>query len=141
MHKNKSSMTVDLERYSQFVDGCTSPISKDIELFIERLRELDSLGINPTQLLTAGMGLAGESGEFAEIAKKLNWHGKPFTEELHRHLEKELGDIIFYWMMACQALNLDPNDVVKKNVSKLEARYPGGIFSVERSENRAEGDV
>lgn len=134
-------MTADLSRYSTFVDGCTSPVSKDLELFIERLRELDSLGINPTQLLTAGKGLAGEAGEFAELVKKLNWHGKPFTPELHAHMEKELGDIIFYWMMACQALHLDPNDVVKKNVAKLEARYPGGVFSVERAENRAADDV
>jgi NTP pyrophosphatase (non-canonical NTP hydrolase) len=56
-------------------------------------------------------------------------------------MEKELGDTIFYWMMCCQAMNLDPNEVIKQNVAKLEARYPEGSFSVERAENRAEGDV
>jgi len=134
-------MTADLSRYSQFVDGCTSTASKDTNTFVERLLELEMLGINATQLLTASTGLSGEAGEFAEIVKKLNWHGKPFTEELHQHLEKELGDIIFYWMMACQALKLDPNEAIKKNVAKLEARYPGGVFSVERAENRAEDDI
>jgi hypothetical protein len=38
-------------------------------------------------------------------------------------------------------MNLDPNDVIKQNVAKLEARYPEGSFSVDRAENRAEGDV
>jgi NTP pyrophosphatase (non-canonical NTP hydrolase) len=56
-------------------------------------------------------------------------------------MEKELGDIIFYWMMCCQSLDLDPNDVIKQNVDKLQARYPEGSFSVERAENRAAGDV
>lgn len=134
-------MTADLSQYSKFVDGVTSPVSKDTELFIERLRTLESLGINPTQLLTASEGLGGETGEFGEIVKKLNWHEKPFTEELHQHLEKELGDIIFYWMMACQALKLDPDEVIKKNVDKLVNRYPGGVFSIARAENRAADDI
>lgn len=134
-------MTADLSRYNEFVDGVTSPVSKELELFINRLKGLEQLGLNPTQLLTASVGLSGEAGEFSEIVKKLHWHEKPFTEELHQHMEKELGDIIFYWIMACQALNLDPNTVIKKNVAKLEARYPGGVFSVERAENRAEGDI
>lgn len=134
-------MTVELSKYSDFVDGCTSEASKNTELLIQRLRELESAGVNATQLLTAGTGMAGEAGEFAEIVKKLNWHGKPFSQELRDHMEKELGDVIFYWMMACQALKLDPEEVVTKNVDKLVARYPGGVFSIERSENRADGDV
>jgi NTP pyrophosphatase (non-canonical NTP hydrolase) len=134
-------LTADLKRYDHFVDSVTSATSKDLELYITRLRELADQGINPTLLNTAATGLAGESGEFAEIVKKLNWHGKEFTPELHTHMIKELGDIIFYWTMACQALKVDPNDVIKTNVSKLEARYPEGTFSVERAENRAEGDI
>lgn len=134
-------MTADLSRYNHFVDSVTSPVSKDLDLFIERLRELQRAGVNPTQLLTSTTGLAGESGELAEIAKKLNWHGKEFTPELREHMLKELGDIIFYWMMSCQALGADPNDVIKRNVGKLQARYPEGEFSVERAENRAEGDI
>lgn len=134
-------MTVDLSRYDHFVDSVTSDTSKDLELWIARLRELSEQGINPALLATGATGLAGESGEFAEIVKKLNWHGKPFTEELHAHMMKELGDIVFYWTMCCQALGIKPEDVVKLNVEKLQARYPEGAFSVERAENRAEGDV
>lgn len=134
-------MTADLKLYNHFVDSVTSETSKDLELYITRLRELANTGINPTLLNTAATGLAGEGGEFSEIVKKLNWHGKEFTPEIKAHMMKELGDIVFYWTMACQALKVDPNDVIKANVAKLEARYPEGAFSVERSENRAEGDI
>jgi NTP pyrophosphatase (non-canonical NTP hydrolase) len=134
-------MTADLSLYDTFVAGVTSDVSTSLDLFVNRLHDLQNAGINPVLLLTGSTGLAGESGEFAEIVKKLNWHGKELTPELHKHMEKELGDTIFYWMMCCQAMNLDPNDVIKQNVAKLEARYPEGTFSVERAENRAEGDV
>jgi NTP pyrophosphatase (non-canonical NTP hydrolase) len=119
-------MTIDLTRYDHFVDNVTSDVSKNLDLFVKRLHELENEGINPTQLLTASTGLAGESGEFAEIVKKLNWHGKPLTDELRTHMKKELGDIIFYWMMCCQAMKLDANDVIATNVDKLQARYPEG---------------
>jgi hypothetical protein len=48
---------------------------------------------------------------------------------------------MWYWVNACRALYLDPNDVIEENVKKLEARYPGGKFNVWSSENRAEGDL
>lgn len=133
-------MTADLSRYDHFVDSVTSDTSKDLELYIARIRELDAAGINIPLFNTAATGLAGESGEFAELNKKLNWHGKEFTDDVRTHLKKELGDIIFYWAMACQSLGFELDDVVKQNVHKLQARYPGG-FSIERSENRAEGDI
>ena len=134
-------MTADLSRYDHFVKSVTSETSTNLDLFVNRLNDLQSQGINPALLLTGSTGLSGESGEFSELVKKLNWHGKELTPELKQHMEKELGDIIFYWMMCCQALHLDPNQVVIANVSKLEARYPEGAFRVERAENRAEGDV
>ena len=136
-----TNMTADLKLYDDFVNGVTSEVSKNLDLFVNRLHDLENLGINPVLLLTGSTGLAGESGEFAEIVKKLNWHGKDLTDELRAHMQKELGDIIFYWMMCCQAMKLDANEVIKANVAKLEARYPEGHFSVERAENRAEGDV
>lgn len=131
----------DLSLYDHFVDSVTSEPSKDLEVWIAKLRELQASGINPALLSTGSTGLAGESGEFSEIVKKLNWHGKELTPDLLTHMKKELGDIIFYWMMCCQALNLSADDVIKANVDKLKARYPEGEFSVTRAENRAVGDI
>ena len=63
------------------------------------------------------------------------------NEETQFHAKRELGDIIWYWVNACRALNIDPNDVIAENVNKLESRYPGGSFDVFFSENRQDGDL
>lgn len=130
-----------LHNYRTFVDGVTSPVSKTTELFIERIRHLDAAGCDPARLLTAGMGLASEGGEFDEIVKKIFFHGKEYDEANRFHMKRELGDIIWYWMNACKALGYDPYEIIEENVSKLEGRYPGGKFSVWHSENRKEGDL
>lgn len=134
-------MTADLSRYDHFVESVTSETSTNLDMWVNRLHDLQNAGINPALLMTGSTGLAGESGEFSEIVKKLNWHGKDLTPEVHAHMKKELGDVIFYWTMCCQALDLDPNDVIKANVDKLQARYPEGAFSVDRAENRKDGDI
>ena len=97
--------------------------------------------VNVPLLLTSGIGLASEGGEFNEIVKKMFFQGKPLTEENVFHMKRELGDIMWYWANACNALGLDPNDVIAENVRKLEARYPGGSFDAHYSENRKAGDL
>jgi NTP pyrophosphatase (non-canonical NTP hydrolase) len=97
--------------------------------------------INVPLLLAGALGLASETGEFCEIPKKIYFQGKPLTDENVFHMKRELGDIIWYWIAACSALKLDPNDVIAENVKKLEARYPGGTFDVHYSENRSVGDL
>jgi NTP pyrophosphatase (non-canonical NTP hydrolase) len=132
---------IDLEKYMKFVDGVTSPTSKEVGTFIERVSELYMQGVNPARLLTAGIGLSGESGEFNEFVKKIVFHGKEFNEANFTALKKELGDIIWYWTQACLALNVDPNQIISDNTDKLVSRYPGGVFSVYHAENRKEGDI
>lgn len=130
-----------LSNYKVFVDGVTSPVSKDDELFVKRIQELSAQGVQVARLNTASTGLASEGGEFSEIVKKILFHGKEYSPENIFHMKRELGDCLWYWMNACIALGLDPNDVIVENVKKLEARYPGGKFSVWHSENRQEGDI
>lgn len=134
-------MKVDLNRYQEFVEAVTSRESNDLDCFIVRVENLGTdRNINPALLLTAGMGLSSETGEFNEIVKKVFFQGKPLTEENRFHMKRELGDVIFYWINACRALGYDPNDVIEENINKLSKRYPGG-FSVERSEKREVGDI
>lgn len=137
---------IDLKLYQQFVTAVTSEESKHNYAFTERFDNLceyqeDKTHINPALLLTAGMGLSAESGEFNEIIKKIFFQGKPLNADNVYHMKRELGDIIWYWVNACTALGLDPNDVVAENVKKLESRYPGGKFDVQYSENRKDGDL
>ena len=132
---------VDFDKYSKFVDAVTSDESKDFLALSDRLVQLDEKGANIERLLTAGVGLNAEAGEFLEIVKKMIFQGKPWSEDNRQHLIIELGDIIWYAANACMALGISFEDVVARNVQKLETRYPGGQFDVYYSENREEGDL
>jgi NTP pyrophosphatase (non-canonical NTP hydrolase) len=103
--------------------------------------ELDEKGANIERLLTAGVGINAEGGEFLEIIKKMIFQGKPFNEDNRHHMIIELGDIMWYVAQACMALGVSIDEVIAKNVTKLEKRYPGGSFDVYYSENRVEGDL
>ena len=131
---------VDFNKYSHFVDAVTSDSSKDFVSLADRLGELDRQGANIERLTTAGVGLAAESGEFLEIVKKMVFQGKPWNNDNREHLIIELGDVMWYVAQACMALDVSFDDVIRGNVNKLEKRYPGGSFSVEKSEVRAVGD-
>ena len=135
MNKN-----VDFDKYSHFVDAVTSDSSKDFVSLADRLGELDRQGANIERLTTAGVGLAAESGEFLEIVKKMVFQGKPWNDDNREHLIIELGDVMWYVAQACMALDVSFDDVIRGNVRKLEKRYPGGSFSVEKSEVRQKGD-
>ena len=75
-----------------------------------------------------------------EIVKKIIFQGKPWNDDNREHLITELGDVCWYVMQACAALNVTLDEVIEGNVNKLKKRYPGGDFDVHYSENRKEGD-
>lgn len=133
---------IDLNKYTKFVNAVTSKESNSCDDLIRRINELrNTTNVNLSLLMTAGIGLASEGGEFNEIVKKIFFQGKPLNEENIFHMKRELGDIIWYWTNACRSLGLDPNEVIAENVNKLESRYPGGKFDAYYSENRKEGDL
>ena len=127
--------------YSQFVKKVTSEPSLDLDALKQSLEDVESKSpIESARLMTAALGLGSETGEFVEIVKKMFLQGKPPSEENIFHMKRELGDIMWYWVTACSALDLDPFEVIKENQDKLEARY-GEKFEVQRSEVRKEGDL
>ena len=134
-------MQIDLNKYKEFVEAVTSTESNELAPMVQRLSDLEKKGVNMSLLLTGGIGIASEGGEFNEIIKKCIFQGKPLDDETIFHLKRELGDIMWYWINSCRALGLDPNEVIEENVNKLKARYPGGSFDVHYSENRKEGDL
>ena len=135
---------IDMAKYAEFVMAVTSKESRVCAEFLDRVKQIhydrDNI-INVPLLLTAMIGMTSEAGEAQEIIKKVLFQGKPYTEETRQHLIKELGDVIWYWTNACNALQIDPNEVIAGNVTKLEARYPGGMFDPFYSQNRKEGDI
>ena len=127
--------------YSDFVKEVTSEPSLDIDALKQSLEDVESKSpIESARLMTAALGLGSETGEFVEIVKKMFLQGKPPSEENIFHMKRELGDIMWYWITACSALDFDPFEVIKENQDKLEARY-GEKFEVQRSEVRKEGDL
>ena len=135
-------MTVDTEKYLEFVDGVTSPASSNFADLFTRLTELEaSDDADVPHLLTAALGLTAEAGEFTEVVKKIILQGKPYNEDNVFHMKRELGDICWYIAQACMALDTTFDEIIEMNVRKLEARYPGGSFDVHKSENRKEGDL
>ncbi len=135
-------MTVDTEKYLDFVAGVTSDPSSDLPALLQRITELDvEHDCHVPRLLTAALGLTAESGEFTEVVKKIILQGKPYNEENIFHMKRELGDICWYIAQACMALDTTFDEVIEMNVEKLEKRYPGGSFDVHHSENRVEGDL
>ena len=131
---------VDFERYEKFVDAVTSDASTDFVALSDRLVELDEKGANIERLLTAGVGINAEGGEFLEIIKKMIFQGKPWDDHNKEHLIIELGDLMWYVAQACMALEISFDDVIAGNVKKLEKRYPEGTFDPYFSENRASDD-
>ena len=131
---------IDFNKYTQFVDAVTSEASTDFLALSNRLVELDEKGANIERLLTAGVGINAEGGEFLEIVKKMIFQGKPWNQDNREHLIIELGDIMWYVAQACMALGISFDEVLERNVKKLEKRYPGGSFDIHYSENRKAGD-
>jgi NTP pyrophosphatase (non-canonical NTP hydrolase) len=132
---------VDFGKYQEFVDAVTSDASREFVSLADRMVELDEKGANIERLLTAGVGINAEGGEFLEIIKKMIFQGKPWNADNKEHLLIELGDLMWYVAQACMALEVSFDEVIARNVKKLEKRYPGGAFDVYYSENREEGDL
>lgn len=84
------------------------------------------------RLLHASMGLVTESAEFLDALKKSFFYGKELDKV---NLKEELGDILWYVAIACDALGTDFETEMKRNINKLRTRYPEK-FESHQAENR-----
>ncbi len=83
-------------------------------------------------ILNGVLGLAGESGEVADIVKKHLFQGHELDKD---KLLDELGDVLWYIAITAKGIGVTLNDIATHNVDKLKKRYPKG-FESERSVNR-----
>lgn len=88
-------------------------------------------------LLNGVLGLAGEAGEVSDLIKKGIFHEKGIDRE---HLEKELGDVMWYIALICHTCSFDLDEIMQMNIDKLKVRYPEG-FDVVKANNREDTDV
>jgi len=78
------------------------------------------------ELMYLALGLAGESGEVANKVKKLYRDGDdPAKRE---QLQGELGDVFWYLARLCDALGLEPEDLLQANADKLSSRKQRGVI-------------
>jgi NTP pyrophosphatase (non-canonical NTP hydrolase) len=136
-----NNQKINSAEYIKFVKQTTSPASSDVDVLVNRIRELDEEGVKLTHLLTFALGASAELGEAVEIIKKCLLQGKPFNEDAKVHIKKECSDSMWYFAQFCIAMGVDFEDIMQINYEKLSARYPEGTFSVYRSENRETGDI
>ena len=85
-------------------------------------------------LLNGVMGLVGETGEVVDTLKKALFQGHTFS--LDKIIE-ELGDVLWYVALICDALQYDMSELAQINIDKLKKRYPEG-FKSEDSINRVD---
>jgi NTP pyrophosphatase (non-canonical NTP hydrolase) len=136
-----TNQKINSTEYIEFVKRVTSEPSSNVDALVDRIRELDEQGVKLTYLLTFALGASAELGEAVEIIKKCLFQGKKFDEDAKRHLLLECSDSLFYIADLCIAMDVNFEDIMQMNYEKLSARYPEGHFTVERSENRREGDI
>lgn len=80
----------------------------------------------------AVLGLCGESGEVADLFKKIEYQGHTMDRD---KFIKELGDVRFYLELAAWVIGTDMAEIEAVNSTKLMSRYPAG-FSPSNSINR-----
>lgn len=81
----------------------------------------------PRHMLTNGaLGLAGESGEVADIVKKLVYPSKAGDGDEASALERitdELGDVLWYIAILAQGIGVSLEEIARHNIEKLAARH------------------
>lgn len=92
-------------------------MNKYQKLAIRTAKKIDQ----KSDLIHAGLGLAGEAGEFVDAVKKYAIYNKPLDKA---NLIEELGDLLWYIALACDTLGIDMDEVAKQNIDKLLLRYP-----------------
>lgn len=82
------------------------------------------------EILTWGLGIAGEAGDVAGCIKKTFSHDNDQKEGI----KENLGDTLWYVAMICNFFDWNLEEILEENIRKLKKRYPEGF--TERDANR-----
>jgi NTP pyrophosphatase (non-canonical NTP hydrolase) len=115
---------MNYDEYSKFVDSCIKP-GQEIK---------DSLTPEQCHLLHMAVGISGEAGELLDAIKKHTIYQKPLDRE---NVIEELGDLIFYMQGIINVLDLEGDEIIERNVAKLQKRYAHG-YSDQAAQDRAD---
>ena len=71
-------------------------------------------------------GIVTEAGELLDALKCVKFYGKPID---FVNLKEEVGDLMWYIAILCDACNFDLQEVCDINIAKLKARFPDKFTS------------
>ena len=118
-------------KYTAFTDSVINEISRNDSLFEKRFHKLSAdLKGNYSRLDNAIAGLVGESGEVADVWKKVKYHDLDYTPKKKEKFIKELGDVCWYLFQTAMALGVPLNEIIDKNVEKLKERHKNGFSAI-----------
>ena len=75
------------------------------------------------EILTWGLGIAGEAGDVAGCIKKTFSH----KNDQKAGIKENIGDTLWYAAMICNFFGWDLDKVLEENIEKLQKRYPKGF--------------
>lgn len=88
------------------------------------------------EIMTWGLGIAGESGDVAGCIKKTYSHGN----DQIAGIKENLGDTLWYIAMICNFFDWNLEDIFNENVQKLKKRYPNGFTEKDAGRNNTRID-
>lgn len=83
------------------------------------------------EILTWGLGIAGEAGDVASCIKKTFAH----DNDQKQGIKENLGDTLWYAAMICNFFNWDLQKILNENLDKLKKRYPKGFTNKDAGRN------
>src|SRR5690606_9763332 len=78
------------------------------------------------------IGIATEAGELLDALKKHLYYQRDLDIV---NVREELGDVLWYVALVCNAIGVDMGQVMEANIDKLRQRYPEK-FTSEAAMNR-----
>jgi NTP pyrophosphatase (non-canonical NTP hydrolase) len=111
----------------EYIEKALRTATHDYESIVNRLQDHDTIS-----LLHASIGLTTESAEFADTIKKHIYYGKEIDKI---NLIEEIGDLAWYCAIALNTLGSSFEQIMEKNIAKLQARYPDK-FTEEKAKHR-----
>lgn len=75
------------------------------------------------EIMSWGLGVAGEAGDLAGCIKKTIGHKNDQTVGIRENI----GDTMWYMAMICNFYGWDMDEVLAENIEKLRKRYPEGF--------------
>lgn len=83
------------------------------------------------EILTWGLGIAGEAGDVASCIKKTFAH----DNDQRAGIRENIGDMMWYAAMICNFFGWDMQEVLEENIKKLKKRYPKGFTTEQAKRN------